>query len=283
MTTTMQICRTAEEARNLALSWKQDRKSICIVPTMGYLHDGHISLVRRAHTLADKVMLSLFVNPTQFAPTEDLDKYPRDFERDCALCEANGVDAVFAPAPDAMYAPDFSTWVTEDTLSKVMCGVTRPIHFRGVCTVCLKLFNIARADVAVFGKKDAQQALIIKRMVRDLNVPIDIIMAPLIREPDGLARSSRNKFLSEDEHNRALSISRGIFAAEAAWKNGEKSAAKLTAILRKSIEDAGGQVDYVELVSQSAIRPIETTDEPALLACAAFFGKTRLIDNVFLG
>ena len=181
-----------------------------------------------------------------------------------------------------MYAPDFSTWVTETSLSQALCGLSRPIHFRGVCTVCLKLFNLARADVAVFGKKDAQQALIIKRMVRDLNVPIDIIMAPLIREPDGLARSSRNKYLSEDEHKRALSISRGIFAAEAAWKNGEKSAAKLTAILRKSIEDAGGQVDYVELVSQNAIRPIETVSEPALLACAAFFGKTRLIDNVFL-
>jgi pantoate--beta-alanine ligase len=279
----MQICRTAEEARNLALSWKQDRKSICIVPTMGYLHDGHISLVRRAHTLADKVMLSLFVNPTQFAPTEDLDKYPRDFERDCALCEANGVDAVFAPAPDAMYAPDFSTWVTEDTLSKVMCGVTRPIHFRGVCTVCLKLFNISLADFAVFGRKDAQQALIIQRMVRDLNVPIRIVTAPLVRESDGLAMSSRNRYLSPEEHRNALSLSRGIFAAEKAWKAGERRAAELVRIVRDSVEANGGVVDYVVCNDQATLRPLETADKPALLAAAVYFGKTRLLDNVFLG
>ena len=278
----MNICKTPAEISQLCDSWHKQNLTIGLVPTMGYLHDGHLSLMDIAKSKTDKVVVSIFVNPTQFGPNEDLDKYPRDFERDERLCRERGVDAVFYPTPADMYAPDFSTWVTETSLSQALCGLSRPIHFRGVCTVCLKLFNLARADVAVFGKKDAQQALIIKRMVRDLNVPIDIIMAPLIREPDGLARSSRNKYLSEDEHNRALSISRGIFAAEKAWKNGEKSAAKLTAILRKSIEDAGGQVDYVELVSQSAIRPIEAVDQPALLACAAFFGKTRLIDNVFL-
>ena len=278
----MNICKTPAEISQLCDSWHKQNLTIGLVPTMGYLHDGHLSLMDIAKSKTDKVVVSIFVNPTQFGPNEDLDKYPRDFERDERLCRERGVDAVFYPTPADMYAPDFSTWVTETSLSQALCGLSRPIHFRGVCTVSLKLFNLARADVAVFGKKDAQQALIIKRMVRDLNVPIDIIMAPLIREPDGLARSSRNKYLSEDEHKRALSISRGIFAAEAAWKNGEKSAAKLTAILRKSIEDAGGQVDYVELVSQNAIRPIETVSEPALLACAAFFGKTRLIDNVFL-
>lgn len=279
----MQICRTAEEARNLALSWKKERETICIVPTMGYLHEGHISLVRIAHTLADKVMLSLFVNPTQFAPTEDLDKYPRDFERDRQLCEANGVDAIFAPTPDAMYAPDFSTWVSEEFLSKVMCGVTRPIHFRGVCTVCLKLFNISLADHAVFGRKDAQQALIIKRMVRDLNVPIHITTAPLVRESDGLAMSSRNRYLSPEERKNALSLSRGIFAAERAWKAGEKRASELIRLVTESVTANGGVVDYVVCNDQATLRPLETADKPALLAAAVYFGKTRLIDNVFLG
>lgn len=279
----MQILRTIEETRNVVDAWKYNNESIAIVPTMGYLHDGHLSLVDIAHQKAQHVVVSIFVNPTQFGPNEDLDKYPRDFERDEALLREHNVDAVFYPEPATMYAADFSTWVNEESLSQALCGLSRPIHFRGVCTVCLKLFNITRADVAIFGKKDAQQALIIQRMVRDLNVPIDIVFAPLIREPDGLARSSRNKYLSDDEHNRALSISRGIFAAETAFNNGCKDAQTLKDILTKSIQEGQGQIDYVEVVSRNTIRPIETIDEPALIACAAFFGKTRLIDNAFLG
>lgn len=279
----MQICKTVAETRQACDAWHARNLKVAIVPTMGFLHEGHLSLVDIARKNADKVVVSIFVNPTQFAPNEDLDKYPRDFERDEKLCETRGVDAIFYPTPDEMYAPDFSTWVSEDSLSQSLCGLSRPIHFRGVCTVVLKLFNITCAQVAVFGKKDAQQALIIKRMVRDLNVPINIIMAPLIREDDGLARSSRNKYLSEDEHNRALAISKGIFSAEKAFNNGEKNPDTLKAILAKSIQEAGGKIDYVELVAQDTLKSIDgTIVRPALLACAAYFGKTRLIDNVFL-
>ena len=279
----MNICRTVEEMRDVVDAWRAQGLKIGLVPTMGYLHDGHISLVKIARQNADKVVLSLFVNPTQFGPTEDLDKYPRDFERDRQACEENGVDAMFVPTPAVMYSPDFSTWVREESLSQVMCGVTRPIHFRGVCTVCLKLFNIARADVAVFGRKDAQQALIIQRMVRDLNVPIQIITAPLVREKDGLAMSSRNRYLSEEEHARALSLSRGIFAAKQAYDAGERNAATLIKLVEDSVNASNGKIDYVVLMSQESLRPLETVDRPALLAAAVYFGTTRLIDNVFLG
>lgn len=279
----MQICKTVAETRQVCDAWHARNLKVAIVPTMGFLHEGHLSLVDIARKNADKVVVSIFVNPTQFAPNEDLDKYPRDFERDEKLCETRAVDAIFYPTPDEMYAPNFSTWVSEDSLSQSLCGLSRPIHFRGVCTVVLKLFNITCAQVAVFGKKDAQQALIIKRMVRDLNVPINIIMAPLIREDNGLAKSSRNRYLSEDERNRALSISKGIFSAEKAFNNGEKNPDTLKAILAKSIQEAGGKIDYVELVAQDTLRAIDgAIDRPALLACAAYFGKTRLIDNVFL-
>ena len=279
----MKVFRTVKEMQEQADAWKKDGCKIALVPTMGYLHDGHVSLMKVAKTLGDKVIVSIFVNPTQFGPTEDLDKYPRDFEHDSAACEANGVDAIFAPTPSEMYAPDFSCWVNEESLSKVMCGVSRPIHFRGVCTVVLKLFNITRCDKAVFGRKDAQQALIIQRMVRDLNVPVEITTSALIREADGLAMSSRNRSLSADERQRALSLSAGIFAAERAWKNGEKSAEKLIAIVRDSVSAQGGRIDYVVLNSQNTLQPLETVSEPALLAAAVYFGTTRLIDNVFLG
>ena len=279
----MQICRTVKEMRTLVDEWRANNKKIALVPTMGYLHDGHISLVKIAHTLGDKVVLSLFVNPTQFAPTEDLDKYPRDFQRDVDACEKNGVDAIFAPTPEEMYEKDFSTWVTETSLSLPMCGVSRPIHFRGVCTVVLKLFNISRCDAAVFGKKDAQQALVIQRMVRDLNVPVKIVTAPLIREADGLAMSSRNRYLSADERQRALSLSRGIFAAEESYKKGERSAAALIEQVRKSVEQAGGKIDYIVCNSRDTLSPVENINCPALLAAAVYFGTTRLIDNVFLG
>ena len=279
----MEVFRTVDEMHAASAKWRAEGARVALVPTMGYLHAGHISLVSRAHELADKVVVSIFVNPTQFGPTEDLDKYPRDFERDSAACEANGVDAIFAPTPDVMYASDFSTWVVEEKLSKPMCGVTRPIHFRGVCTVCLKLFNIVGCDVAIFGRKDAQQALIIQRMVRDLNVPVRIVTSALVREPDNLAMSSRNRYLSPDERKRALSLSRGILAAEAAWKAGEKDAQALIAIVRKSVEEAQGRIDYIVLNSQDTLEPLAKADRPALLAAAVYFGTTRLIDNVFLG
>ena len=251
---------------------------------MGYLHEGHLSLIRLGRQNATKVVTSIFVNPTQFGPTEDLDKYPRDFERDAQLCEETGVDAIFHPAPDAMYDPDFSCWVNEESLSKTLCGAFRPIHFRGVCTVCLKLFNITMADAAVFGRKDAQQLLVIERMVRDLNVPIRIIEAPLVREGDGLARSSRNKYLSEEERTRALALSRGLARAKDAYEKGERKAGILTGIVRRELEAVHSeQIDYVDLMARQTLRPVETADVPSLLAVAAYIGKTRLIDNVFLG
>ncbi len=279
----MEICRTIEEMRSLVDGWRKDGSRIALVPTMGYLHEGHLSLVRIAHTLGDKVVLSLFVNPTQFAPTEDLDSYPRDFQRDAELCRENGVDAIFAPVPDVMYAEDFSTWVTETSLSLPMCGASRPIHFRGVCTVVLKLFNITRCDAAVFGRKDAQQALIIQRMVRDLNVPVQIVTAPLIREKDGLAMSSRNRYLSEDERRRALSLSAGIFAAEKLYNEGERNASILMEEVRKSVEAADGKIDYIVCNARDTLTPLESLDKPAILAAAVYFGTTRLIDNIFLG
>ncbi len=278
----MKICRTVDEMRQVVDQWRSAGKRIGLVPTMGYLHAGHTSLMDIARQNADRVVVSVFVNPTQFGPTEDLDKYPRDFERDVRACEEHGVDAVFAPTPAVMYGENFSTWVKEEELSPVMCGVTRPIHFRGVCTVCLKLFNIARADVAVFGRKDAQQALIIERMVRDLNVPIRIITAPLVREADGLALSSRNRYLSEDEHRRALSLSRGILGAQAAFEAGERDSAKLIAMVEQSVTEQGGKIDYVVLNGRDDLRPIATVDRPALIAAAVYFGTTRLIDNAFL-
>lgn len=278
----MEILRTIEEVRKLAAGWRRAGERIALVPTMGYLHAGHMSLVEEARRHADRTVVSIYVNPTQFGPNEDLDKYPRDFARDEASCREHGVDAVFYPDNAVMYASDHSTWVVEDSLSQTMCGVSRPTHFRGVTTVVLKLFNIVGCEVAVFGRKDAQQALIIQRMVRDLNVPVEIVVAPLVREADGLALSSRNKYLSTDERQRALSISSGLRAALSRFAAGERSAEALAATVRAAIDAAGGRVDYVVLMARATLRPLPLVGEPAVLAVAAFFGKTRLIDNVFL-
>ncbi len=278
----MEIFRTKEDVRAAAAGWRRAGERVALVPTMGYLHAGHMSLVDAARRQADRVVVSIYVNPTQFGPQEDLDKYPRDFARDEASCREHGVDAVFYPDNDVMYAADHSTWVVEESLSQTMCGVSRPTHFRGVTTVVLKLFNIVGCDVAVFGRKDAQQALIIGRMVRDLNVPVEIVVAPLVREADGLAMSSRNKYLSVDERRRALSISAGLRAAATSFDGGERSAAVLTAMVRDAIDAAGGRIDYVVLMARDTLRPLAVVDRPAVLAAAAFFGQTRLIDNVFL-
>jgi pantoate--beta-alanine ligase len=279
----MKIFRTPEEFQSYALECKRSGKRIALVPTMGFLHNGHASLIDIARERGDEVFVSIFVNPTQFAPNEDLDKYPRDFENDCKLCEAHGATAVFAPAPESMYESDRSIWVDEMVLSKVLCGKSRPIHFRGVLTVVAKLFNLALPDVAVFGKKDAQQAIIIKRMVRDLNFPVEIVLGDLIRDTDNVAMSSRNRYLSEDERTRARSISQSVFAAEATLKaEGFKAVAQVIADAQKRITEAGGVVDYVE------IRDAENLEEPTaasrelLFAVAAFFGTTRLIDNCFV-
>jgi len=278
----MEILRTIEEVRKLAARWRQAGERVALVPTMGYLHAGHLSLVKEAKQRAERTVVSIYVNPTQFGPNEDLDKYPRDFARDEASCREHGVDAVLYPDNAVMYAPDHSTWVVEESLSQTMCGLSRPTHFRGVTTVVLKLFNIVGCDVAVFGRKDAQQALIIQRMVRDLNIPVEIVVAPLIREEDGLALSSRNKYLNADERQRALSISAGLRSAASQFDAGERSAEALAATVRTAIEAAGGRVDYVVVMARTTLRPLPLVNAPAVLAAAAFFGKTRLIDNIFL-
>ena len=276
----MKIFRTPAELQAYALANKRSGKTTALVPTMGYLHAGHLSLIDIARQKADIVIVSIFVNPIQFGPTEDLDKYPRDFERDSKLCEEHGADAVFAPEPGVMYAPDASTFVEETRLSRPLCGARRPGHFRGVTTVVAKLFNLALPDYAVFGMKDAQQLLVIKRMVRDLNFPIEIVAAPLVRGADGLALSSRNRYLSEEEHQRALVLSRSLRAAKPALEEAGISAAPaIIAAIRHEIEAAGGRVDYVEALDVDTLaEPTETTRE-VLLALAAYFGSTRLIDN----
>lgn len=276
----MRIFRQAEELQRFALETRRAGKRIALVPTMGFLHAGHASLIDIARGRADVVIVSIFVNPTQFGPGEDLDKYPRDFEHDRLVCAEHGADVIFAPEPGAMYAPDASTWVEETMLSRPLCGARRPGHFRGVTTVVTKLFHLALPDVAVFGRKDAQQLLVIKRMVRDLNFPIEIVAAPLVRGADGLALSSRNRYLSEEEHQRALVLSRSLRAAKPALEEAGISAAPaIIAAIRHEIEAAGGRVDYVEALDVDTLaEPTETTRE-VLLALAAYFGSTRLIDN----
>ena len=280
----MKIFHKPEELQEYALNCKRSGKRIALVPTMGFLHAGHASLIDIARSRGDEVIVSIFVNPTQFAPNEDLDKYPRDFENDCKLCEAHGATAVFAPAPEVMYAPDRSIWVDETTLSKVLCGKSRPIHFRGVCTVVSKLFNICLPDVAIFGQKDAQQALIIKRMVRDLNFPVEIIVSPLIRETSGLAMSSRNKYLSAEQKEDALSLSRSLkMAEEMIATDGLSACAAAVENMRAEITRCNGEIDYIECLDSSTLEePTDKTTE-LLIALAVKFGTTRLIDNILIG
>ena len=275
----MKIITTPSEMQ----AWSRERliagERIACVPTMGYLHEGHLSLVRRARTAADRVVLTLFVNPTQFGPGEDYAIYPRDPGRDRALCEAEGVDVIFMPTAAEMYAPDASTAVVEEALSRRLCGASRPGHFRGVCTVVSKLFNCVRPDVAVFGQKDAQQALVIKRMVRDLNFPIEIIVAPIVREPDGLALSSRNVRLSAEERKSALGLSRALGMAREAFARGERDAATVRRRIEEELAASGLRTDYVEIVDSGTMEPVAQLAPGVLVALAAFAGQTRLIDN----
>lgn len=276
----MEIFKIAAELQKFALAAKRSGKIIGLVPTMGYLHAGHASLIDIARKKADIVIVSIFVNPTQFGPTEDLDKYPRDFEHDLELCTQHGADVIYAPAPEAMYEADASTWVEEVKLSKVLCGVSRPIHFRGVTTVVAKLFNLTLPDIAVFGEKDAQQLLVIKRMVRDLNFPVEIIAAPLVRQNDGLALSSRNRYLSDTERSNALVLSQSLYAARGAIEShGLEGIDLIIEAMKEKITAAGGRVDYVEALDTANLEPPAADTKEILLALAVFFGTTRLIDN----
>jgi len=250
---------------------------------MGYLHEGHLSLVRMARSQCDLLVVSIFVNPTQFGPGEDFDQYPRDMDRDCSLCRQEGVDLLFCPPPGLMYAADHSMHVAEGALSAGLCGTSRPTHFKGVTTIVAKLFNIVQPDVAVFGQKDAQQARVIKRMVRDLNFPVEIVVAPTMREEDGLAMSSRNAYLSPDERRRAPHIYGALRSAEGLCRQGEARVDALAAHVRQLLEEkVGGTIDYVAFVDDETLVPVERIDRKTLVAVAVRIGNTRLIDNIVL-
>ena len=278
----MKICRTKKSLSALSDAWHRAGETVALVPTMGFLHEGHLSLVRIAKRRARRVVVSVFVNPTQFGPNEDFAQYPRDEKRDFALLRAEGVDAVFAPTPEEMYGADATVSLVESKLSKVMCGAFRPIHFAGVLTVVLKLFNASRADVAVFGRKDAQQLAVIRRMVRDLDVPVKIVGAPLVREKDGLALSSRNTYLSPAEHERALALHEALDEAEADYRAGRTDPRRAIEKIEKALAKACDKVDYVVAVDADTLEPVKKLGPNTLLALAAYVGKTRLIDNHLL-
>lgn len=281
----MKIFRTVKEMQEFALRLKQEGRRIGLVPTMGALHEGHLTLMRAAKEATDFVIASVFVNPTQFGPNEDFDAYPRRFEEDCRKLESVGVDAVFHPQAADMYPQGFCTYVNVDgDITHKLCGAQRPIHFRGVATVVTKLFNITQADEAFFGQKDAQQVVVVCRFVQDLNLPVHINMAPIVREESGLARSSRNVYLSPEEKTAALVLSRSLRLAKDAYEKGERNAAVLKALVTKEIAgEPLAAIDYVDLFSFPALEAIETVDEKSLLALAVRIGKTRLIDNIILG
>ena len=276
----MELVKTINEVKERVREWKKQGLSIGLVPTMGYLHEGHKSLIDRAVSENDRVIVSDFVNPIQFGPKEDLASYPRDIKADCVLCENAGANLVFNPEPSEMYAEDFSAFVDTDKVSKELCGKSRPIHFRGVCTVVNKLFNISEADRAYFGQKDAQQLAVIRRMVRDLNMNIEIVGCPIVRESDGLAKSSRNTYLSPEERKAALVLSKAIFTGQEMIKGGERDGEKVLKAMRDIISaEKLARIDYVEMVKWDTIEIHHTVDCPVLVAIAVFIGKTRLIDN----
>ena len=278
------VLRDKKAARAYVTAQQKAGKTIALVPTMGALHEGHASLMRQARPKADIVIVSVFVNPTQFGPNEDFAKYPRTFQDDLLVCEREKADAVFAPQPKDMYFEDRSACVNEESLSRFLCGARRVGHFKGVCTVVSKLFNLFQPQVACFGKKDAQQLLILERMVRDLDFPIKIIECPLIREKSGLALSSRNKYLSPEEKKQALVLSQSLKAAKAAVSSG-KSANQVRSLITKIITSAPlAKIDYVSVVDRGTLEEVKSfkPGQKILIALAVYFGTTRLIDNVWL-
>lgn len=281
----MIVARTISEARGYTAKWRAEGLTVGLVPTMGYLHEGHASLVDRARSECGRVVVSDFVNPAQFAPNEDLEAYPRDFERDCKLLEEHGCDMVFCPSVEEMYAPNAATFVEiTDEMTKRLCGKTRPTHFRGVCTVVSKLFNIVQPDKAFFGQKDAQQLAVIRRMASELSYGIEIVGCPIVRENDGLAKSSRNTYLNDEERRAALVLSKAIFRGEEMVKSGitdsEKVLAEMTAII--SAEPLA-KIDYVSAADGETMLPVGEITDGVLVAVAVYIGKTRLIDNFIAG
>ena len=281
----MEIFQTVEAFKDYTKAMKAAGKTIALVPTMGALHAGHIALMEAARKAADVVIASVFVNPIQFGPNEDYEAYPRAFSEDCEKLKQVPVDAVFHPEPAALYPEGYATYVAvEGDITNKLCGAQRPGHFRGVATVVTKLLHLARADKAFFGQKDAQQVVVVRRVAVDLNLPVEIVMVPIVREESGLALSSRNRYLSAEEREAALVLSRSLREAEKAFSGGEREAAKLTAMVTAIIEgEPLASIDYVALYSFPALRAIERVEEPALLAIAVKIGQTRLIDNIILG
>ncbi len=279
----MKIITSTEDMQKTALALKRAGKRIGLVPTMGFLHEGHLSLIKLARRQADVVVLSIFVNPTQFGANEDFSRYPRDFERDRALCAAAGVDIIFNPVPEAMYPAGYSVYVEENVLSKGLCGASRPGHFRGVLTVVAKLFNLTLPDMAVFGQKDAQQVRLIQQMARNLNFPTTIVLAPIIRESDGLAKSSRNTYLSPAERREALCLPQALQTARRLYREGDRDAHQIIAAMKAGIEQIpSARIDYIAIVDRDTLQRVPRLDTPVLVALAVYIGKTRLIDNLLL-
>lgn len=279
----MKICYTVDDVRKEVKEWKKQGLSVGFVPTMGYLHEGHRSLMEAARKENDKVVVSIFVNPMQFGPTEDLESYPRDLDKDSKLCEGVGVDLIFHPEPEEMYPEGFCSYVDMNGLTTELCGKSRPIHFRGVQTVVLKLFNIVTPDNAYFGQKDAQQLAVVTRMVKDLSVDTKIHGCPIIREEDGLAKSSRNTYLSEKERQAALILSQSLQVGKALIEQGETDATVVKkAISDKIATEPLARIDYVDVVDFDTITPIEQIKGNTLVAIAVYIGKTRLIDNFII-
>ena len=276
----MNIATTVEQAKQTVRQWKAEGLTVGLVPTMGYLHEGHESLIKRAVAECDRVMVSVFLNPIQFAPNEDLATYPRDFAADTVLIENAGADLVFHPEPSELYAPDACTFVNVEGITSELCGKTRPTHFRGVCTVVSKLMNISQADRAYFGQKDAQQLAVVRRMVRDLNMNVEVVGCPIVREEDGLAKSSRNTYLSPAEREAALVLSRAVREGHRLMEEGERDAKTILGAMRAIIEaEPLARIDYVEMVSWDGIKPVDVATSSVLAAMAVYIGKTRLIDN----
>lgn len=279
----MKIVKTIEEVKSIVNEWKKAGESVGLVPTMGYLHQGHGSLISRSVSENDRTVVSVFVNPTQFGEGEDLESYPRDMDRDSAYCEELGADLIFNPEPETMYPQPFFSHVSVDTLSEGLCGRQRPVHFAGVCLVLTKLFHIVGADRAYFGQKDAQQLLIVKRMVKDLNFPIEIIGCPIIREEDGLAMSSRNVYLTDEERKNALVLNQALSMARESIEDGEKSSEAIRTIIEEKINTVpNGGIDYIEIVDTEQLQPADTIEGETLIALAVHFGKARLIDNIMV-
>lgn len=276
----MNIAETIQETRQIVKAWRKQGLTVGLVPTMGFLHEGHESLIRRSAAENDKTVVSIFVNPMQFGKNEDLESYPRDVQRDSRICREAGAHLIFHPSPEEMYPPDFFTYTDMDTITEGLCGSDRPGHFRGVCTVVGKLFHIVSPDRAYFGQKDAQQLSVIQKMVRDLNFDLEVVGCPTVREPDGLAKSSRNTYLSEEERKQAAVLYRSLQHAEEALAAGERDVKAIRdAMVHMIAQQPLAKIDYVEFVDWEILQPIKKLKKPALIAVAVKFGKTRLIDN----